>query len=837
MKKILSIVLAVLLLVPFAAFPAFAEEAFPEEETEAAEPMAAEETIPEEPAGEAETEPEPAATEEEAVPEPEETEPEGETASGPEEAETETGNEPKAETAEEQPVRTAETEGGEENDAPEGEAPPEIWEQPYDVVVRPDESVAISVWATGEDLTYQWQVSKNGGSTWRNCTSTGYATDTLTFRAKESYTGWMYRCRISNPFGEVISDTALLTVDPDPLIIYEQPEDKNLLEGQPATFYVRVSKTGLTYQWQVSKDGGATWKDCVSTGYNTDFMYFFAKPSYSGWMYRCRISDGTRVIFTDEVTLTVTAIEAAITEQPSDVSVLAQETAAFTVAATGTNLSYQWQVSKDGGTTWKNCTSTGYNTKTLSFSAKLSYSGWMYRCRISNSLGKIYTDAVTLTVSIEAPVITVQPSNRKVLKNEVDTFSCRATGGNCTYQWEVSKDGGLTWNDCNSVESNQRTFAFRARMSYNGWMYRCRVTNEAGTTYTDSVLLTVIPVPEPSITRRLEDMTVSRGLTVNIHVRAQGEELSYRWQVSKDGGKTWRNCTSTGYDTDTLCFTAALKYSGWMYRCIVSNPGGEVISREMVLTVKEPDGYSKYGAYAMKSGEAYSMTLVKADYGKDCYLQFTMPSRGAFVFWMTKPLYKGEPVNFELTVEQAFDTDSPWMAYTSAQNELTDEDYYCAVGLDAGVYVVNLRVRQTDVPNSVEFSFGYTFSAGNWEIEDNNFPNCANEIAVGETYYGMLGETCITPSDDWYTVELQNGKRYALILDNIEALSDIGVELGFYRIKTGTEASLITGVSQVDTALVAILEPDWTDDYCIGIKGPAMKPGVVYALTVIQYEE
>ena len=371
-------------------------------------------------------------------------------------------------------------------------------------------------------------------------------------------------------------------------------------------------------------------------------------------------------------------------------------------------------------------------------------------------------------------------------------------------------------------------------------MYRCRATNEAGTAYSDTVLLTVTRLAKPTFKNEylLEDRTVSAGLRVQLTVTAEGKELSYQWQVSKDGGKTWKNCTSTGYDTDTLCFTAALKYSGWMYRCVVSNPCWDAISRELVLTVQEPDGYSANTAFPIKNGETYNLVWAREDIDKSFCLQFTMPSRGVFAFSMTKPLYKGEPVEFELTISKMYDRSSMhgWVAETSALKDQEDEEYAYCVGLDAGVYIIDLRVKQTNVPDTMEALFGYAFTASdNWEIENNDFDDDATDIVVGETYYGILGETARSPSCDWYRIKLKKDKRYLLILDNIEELNKICSEpISFMG---GSQASIVTGEGQVETAFVAILEPDETAYYLIPINGPMNKPGVPYALTVTLYEE
>ena len=42
------------------------------------------------------------------------------------------------------------------------------------------DEISFSVEASGEGLTYQWQVSENGGSTWGDSGAEGYNTPTIT---------------------------------------------------------------------------------------------------------------------------------------------------------------------------------------------------------------------------------------------------------------------------------------------------------------------------------------------------------------------------------------------------------------------------------------------------------------------------------------------------------------------------------------------------------------------------------------------------------------------------------------------------------------------------------
>ena len=84
-----------------------------------------------------------------------------------------------------------------------------ITKQPVSTVVKVGENATFTVAATGEGLTYKWQLSSDG-ATWYNpgASSAGYS-----FVAKAVNNGWMYRCVVTDSNGKsVISDEATLYV-------------------------------------------------------------------------------------------------------------------------------------------------------------------------------------------------------------------------------------------------------------------------------------------------------------------------------------------------------------------------------------------------------------------------------------------------------------------------------------------------------------------------------------------------------------------------------------------------------------------------------------------------
>lgn len=86
-----------------------------------------------------------------------------------------------------------------------------------------------------------------------------------------------------------------------------------------------------------------------------------------------------------------------ITRQPQDVIVEEGETARFSVAATGENLTYQWQQSSDDGSSWADI--AGANASTYSIpNAATEMSGYWFRCVVSGDGGNAISDPAVLTV-------------------------------------------------------------------------------------------------------------------------------------------------------------------------------------------------------------------------------------------------------------------------------------------------------------------------------------------------------------------------------------------------------------------------------------------------------
>ena len=122
----------------------------------------------------------------------------------------------------------------------------------------------------------------------------------------------------------------------------------------------------------------------------------------------------------------------AITNHPQDVEVKENETANFTVEATGTDLSYQWQQSTDKGQSWTDITGETNATYTIA-TTTMDMNGTQYRCVVKNSIDEVTSDAATLTVTaLPEPEPEPEPTPPPYIPPTYAVTTPETTGGTVT---------------------------------------------------------------------------------------------------------------------------------------------------------------------------------------------------------------------------------------------------------------------------------------------------------------------------------------------------------------------------------------------------------------------
>ena len=212
----------------------------------------------------------------------------------------------------------------------------------------------------------------------------------------------------------------------------------------------------------------------------------------------------------------------SITSQPVNQSVIAGQSATFSVAATGSaTLSFQW---KKYGTNIPGATSSSYTTPATS----PADSGAVFTVVVSNSAGTAISTHATLTVTANAvpPTVTTQPQNLSVLPGASASFWVSATGTSpLTYQWKKNGSDipGATSSSYSTPPSSNAD---------SGALYSVVVTNSAGSATSNPASPTVTAAAvAPAITSQPENQSVTAGQSASFSVSATGTfPFSYQWK-------------------------------------------------------------------------------------------------------------------------------------------------------------------------------------------------------------------------------------------------------------------------------------------------------------------
>ena len=238
----------------------------------------------------------------------------------------------------------------------------------------------------------------------------------------------------------------------------------------------------------------------------------------------------------------------SIGKQPQNVSVKAGEQATFTVAATGTDLKYQWQIDRNDGKGFADIAGADRASYTTSAVDK-NCNGYKYQCVISNSAGSVTTGTATLTVTedvmppvqptVKKPGISKQPQNVSVKAGEQATFTVKAKGTDLTYQWQINRNNGKGFVDITGADKASYTTGV-ADMLCNGYKYQCVISNSAGSVTTNAATLTVTesttPSPDPVSYKILDGANSSwpENTDGSLTIRGNGEMEKFQ-NVKVDG--------------------------------------------------------------------------------------------------------------------------------------------------------------------------------------------------------------------------------------------------------------------------------------------------------------
>ena len=376
--------------------------------------------------------------------------------------------------------------------------------QPNDVKAKEGENVKLSVSASEEDVSYQWQYSADG-TNWTDCDGENATTANYSFTMKKSSEG-KYRCIVNKSYIKETSNTATITfVDDD------------------------------------KKDDGKT--DSDNSGDNTGS----GTTAQEGYV----ASDGITSIYASDDTkkpgqpykmFKIGASEAKVVGDKIQVSIWVEP-------ASSGNFSYDAIYIGNGNDKEKEPLIIGEeDTKKIegkklerfTFEVPLSLAGKEVHYVPRNGRTQKFSTSSALALTIPSLdafkkqteiVIQSQPKDVAAKNDTQVSLSVIANGeesAKLSYQWQYSADG-TSWIDCEGISAKNATYTFEMASDKVG-QYRCVITDSNGTTATSNIAKVENP-SAPAVTSSQVQVVKSDGSTFKMFtvkeskVQEDGENL------------------------------------------------------------------------------------------------------------------------------------------------------------------------------------------------------------------------------------------------------------------------------------------------------------------------
>jgi PKD repeat protein len=304
-------------------------------------------------------------------------------------------------------------------------------------------------------------------------------------------------------------------------VINTHPISQTVCEGSSVSLSVTASGNDLSYQWLKN---GENIVDSTNASLNFASVSLNDNADYSV-LVSGACGD---TITSDTATLSVT-LNASISSHPINQTVCEGSNVSFSVTATGTDITYQWQ--KNGENI------IDETTASLSITNANASNTGNYSVLVSDICSNsIASNNAILTVNLNTSIST-QPENRSVCEGSNADISVTATGSNLNYQWQK--------NGVNIINATNSSLYFTSLSLNDAANYRVIVSGECGDPgITNSASLSVNTLP---IINLYGDNPVCSG-TEKMYITNNNTDYTYEWTV--DGGSI-----SSGQNTSQINVT------------------------------------------------------------------------------------------------------------------------------------------------------------------------------------------------------------------------------------------------------------------------------------------
>ena len=229
---------------------------------------------------------------------------------------------------------------------------------------------------------------------------------------------------------------------------------------------------------------------------------------------------------------------AAIARQPANTTAKENTNAVFSVEATGSNLTYQWQLAYAGSDNWQNVPASfaGGKTDTLTVTATKGRNGYKFRCIVKDSKGNTVTsNAATLTIeAADQPLKILSLTADKTTADSGDriTITANVTGGagGYTYKFIINDTTNDSWYKLQDYKATN-SIVWKAT-SAGTKRIMVDVKDKAGNKVATNISIKVNGTVSVPLSAELKSsaVTVKQGETVTLTAVAKGGSGKYNYK-------------------------------------------------------------------------------------------------------------------------------------------------------------------------------------------------------------------------------------------------------------------------------------------------------------------
>jgi len=347
----------------------------------------------------------------------------------------------------------------------------------------------------------------------------GLNTRTITFNANSS--SGAITVKSNNLCGSSSSKSSSIAVVNNPL------SSAGSISGAPTTIQCASyfpsnltlgASVGTVTRWLYSVNGGISYQEISNTS-----SILSINPSGSTF-YKAEVKSGSCVSSQSAPVLINVYSLIEVVNHPQSINTCSGASKSFSITAVGDGtLSYNWQISTNGGGSWNNIGASptnysGYNSSTLTVSAALVISGTdnLYRCIISSSSNCNTETSLSARLQVSnsvLPLVITQPQDKIICTGSVANIEVIATGPSLLYQWQSATSLNGTYSNLNGQNSSQLIIQTSSAATF---YYRCLISESCGglNLLTDQVTIKVSAASTASVSITADKNNVCSGSTI-----------------------------------------------------------------------------------------------------------------------------------------------------------------------------------------------------------------------------------------------------------------------------------------------------------------------------------